>query len=254
MEIRFDNKNVIVTGASTGIGRATAIEFAGSGAAVLVNYNRSVDAAEKVVEIIMKEGGKAFAVQADVSNAEGVSKLFSEAENKFGDRIDILVNNAGGLLERRIIQEVDETLWDKCMDLNMKSVFLCCKAVIPYMKKHNYGRIINISSIAARNGGGIGASHYSTTKAAVLNFTKGLAKELAQSGITVNNVAPGLIDTPFHDRLTSDELRAKFRETIPLKRDGTPEEIAYTILFLASDYANYILGETIEVNGGMLMD
>ena len=254
MEIRFDDKNVIVTGASTGIGSATAIEFARGGATVLVNFNQSVDAANKVVEMIEKEGGQAFAIQADVSNAEGVNKPFAQAANKFGDPIDILINNAGGLLERRIIQEVDETLWDKCMDLNMKSVFLCCKAVIPYMKKHNYGRIINVSSIAARNGGGIGASHYSTTKAAVLNFTKGLARELAQSGITVNNVAPGFINTPFHDRLTSDELRAKFREMIPLKREGTPEEIAYTILFLASDYTNYILGETIEVNGGMLMD
>jgi 3-oxoacyl-[acyl-carrier protein] reductase len=254
MDIRFDNKNVVVTGASMGIGRATAIEFARSGASVIVNYFHSAEAAEQVVAQIEKEGGKAFCVKADVSNAEGVDGLFKKVRNIFNDKVDILINNAGSLLERTPIMEVSEALWDECIDLNVKSVFMCCQAFVPMMKKNNYGRIINISSIAARNGGGTGATHYSTSKAAVSTFTKGLAKELADTGITVNNVAPGIIATPFHDKFTSDETREYFKKIIPLGREGTAEEVAYSILFLASDYAAYILGETLEINGGLLMD
>jgi 3-oxoacyl-[acyl-carrier protein] reductase len=147
-----------------------------------------------------------------------------------------------------------EDLWDECMNVNIKSVYLCTQAVLPYMKKQGYGRIINLSSIAARNGGGVGATHYSASKAAVLTMTKGLAKELADTGITVNAIAPGVINTPFHDKYSTSELREQFKKLIPLAREGEAEEIAYAILFLASDYANFILGETIEINGGQLMD
>jgi len=254
MDIRFDNKNVIVTGASTGIGRATVIEFARCGAKVVVNYFHSPDAAKAVVEQIISEGGEAIDIQADVSKADDVEKLIRESIEFFGERIDVLVNNAGGLLERKAIMEVGEELWDECFDLNVKSVFLCCQAVVPVMKQHGYGKIINISSIAARNGGGPGAVHYSTSKSAVLTFTKGLAKELVQSGIIVNNVSPGVITTPFHDKFTSKEMRENFKKTIPIGREGTSQETAWSILFLASDYANYIVGETLEINGGMLMD
>ena len=254
MDIRFDNKNVVVTGASTGIGRATAIEFARSGASVIVNYFHSAEAAEQVVSQIGQEGGKAFSVMADVSNADGVAGLLKEAKNLFNNRVDILVNNAGSLLKRTPIMEVSEALWDKCIELNVKSVFLCSQAFVPLMKKHGHGRVINVSSIAARNGGGVGATHYSTSKAAVSTFTKGLAKELADKGITVNNVAPGIIATPFHDKFTPHDTREYFRKMIPLNREGTAEEVAYSILFLASDYAEYITGETMEINGGLLMD
>ena len=147
-----------------------------------------------------------------------------------------------------------EDLWDECMAVNVKSVYLCTQAVLPYMKKQGHGRIINLSSIAARNGGGIGVTHYSSSKAAVLTMTKGLAKELADTGITVNAIAPGVINTPFHDKYSPRELREQFKKLIPLAREGEAEEIAYAILFLASDYANFILGETIEINGGQLMD
>ena len=140
------------------------------------------------------------------------------------------------------------------MDLNVRSVYLVCKAVVPVMKKQGGGRIINISSIAARNGGGAGSGHYSAAKAAVMNFSKNLAKELAPDNITVNNVAPGIIATPFHDRFTSDEIRKQMAQATPLGREGTPEEVAWPILFMASDYARYITGETLEVNGGLLMD
>jgi 3-oxoacyl-[acyl-carrier protein] reductase len=254
MDIRFDNKNVIVTGASTGIGAATAIEFARSGAKVVVNYYHSPDAAEEVVDIIRKKGGEAIALQADVSKTSAVQKLVNESVAFFGDRIDVLVNNAGGLLERKSIMEVSEELWDECFDLNIKSVFLCCQAIVPIMKKQGNGKIVNVSSIAARNGGGPGAAHYSTSKSAVLTFTKGLAKELIGSGITVNNVSPGVITTPFHDKFTSKEMRENFKKVIPIGREGTAQETAWSILFLASNFADYIVGETLEVNGGLLMD
>jgi 3-oxoacyl-[acyl-carrier protein] reductase len=254
MDIRFDNKNVVVTGASTGIGSATAIEFGRAGANVIVNYLSSADAAAEVVGTIKRSGGTALAVQADVSKADEVKRLVEAALEFFDGRIDILINNAGSLLERKGILEMDESLWDQCMDINLKSVFLCCQAVAPIMKKGEKGIIINVSSIAARNGGGVGASHYSSSKAAVSAFTKGLAKELAGSGITVNNIAPGIIATPFHEKFTPPATYEKFLKSVPLGRAGMAEEIAFAILFMASPYAAYITGETLEVNGGLLMD
>jgi len=254
MDIRFDGKIVLITGASTGIGSATAIEFAKSGAMVVVNYKQSKEAAEQVVNTIVKQGGSAIAIQADVSQAAEVKRLVQSTLDVYHNRIDILVNNAGSLIERRPFHEITEQLWDECMALNLKSIYLVSQAVVPVMKKQGYGRIINVSSIAARNGGGYGAGHYSAAKAGVLTFTKSMAKELAKTGITVNGVAPGVITTPFHDRFTSRELRESYKDMIPLGREGKAEEIAYSILFLASEYADYILGETIEINGGLLMD
>jgi len=254
MDIRFDSKVVLITGASTGIGAAAAIEFARAGALVMINYNRSESAAAKVLHRIEKEGGNGAVFKADVTKPAEVRRLVEETTGQFGGRIDILVNNAGSLLDRRPFSEMTDELWDQCMELNIKSVYLCCKYVVPLMKNQGYGRIVNISSIAARNGGGFGSGHYSAAKAAVLTFSKNLAKELADNNITVNNIAPGIISTPFHDRFTSAEIREAMKKTVPLGREGTPEEVAYPILFLASDYASYITGETIEVNGGLLMD
>lgn len=253
MDIRFDSKIVIVTGASSGIGKATAIEFAKSGASVVVHYNSNKNGADAVVAEISKIGQKSIAVGGDLSQKANVDQLISETVKTFGG-IDILVNNAGTLVERKSIEEMKDTLWDRVIDVNMKSAFLCCNAAIPHMKKRTGGRIVNVSSIAARNGGGPGAGHYSAAKAGVMAMTKNLAKELAGSGILVNNVSPGVITTPYHDEYSTAESRKMFANNTPLKREGTPEEVAFSILFLASEQASFITGETLEINGGLLMD
>ncbi|MCK5102367.1 MAG: SDR family oxidoreductase [Cyclobacteriaceae bacterium] len=253
MDIRFDNKVIVVTGASSGIGKATAIEFAKSGARVVVHYNSNKQGADDVVDQIDKLGVEVISVSGDLSKSQHVDRLIHETMDRFGT-IDILINNAGTLVERRTIETMDENLWTTVMDVNLTSVYLCCKAVIPIMKEKGFGRIVNLTSVAARNGGGPGAGHYSTAKAGVLTFTKSLAKELAGTGILVNAVSPGVITTPFHDKYSTHEARKMYANNTPLKREGTPEEVAYGILFLASEYASFIVGETMEINGGLLMD
>ncbi len=253
MDIRFDQKVVVVTGASSGIGKATALEFAKSGAKVVVHYNSNKTGADDTVSQIQELGAEAIAVGGDLSKSQDANHLIQKALDQFG-AIDILINNAGTLVERRTIEAMDDELWTRVMDVNLTSVYLCSKAVIPIMKEKGYGRIINLTSVAARNGGGLGAGHYSTAKAGVLTFTKSLAKELAETGIIVNAVSPGVISTPYHDKYSTPEARQGMAYNTPLKREGTPEEVAYGILFLASGFASFILGETMEINGGLLLD
>lgn len=253
MEIRFDNKVVLVTGASSGIGRATAKEYAKSGAKVIVHYNESKSNVDAVVDSILSDGGEAVALRADVSKKEEVNTLIKSSLEEYGT-IDILINNAGALIKRQSIEEMEEDLWDQVMDVNLKSIYLVTQAVIPVMKKKNYGKIINLTSIAARMGGGVGAAHYSASKGGILTLSKNMAKELAPFGILVNAVSPGIIDTRFHERFTAPEIFNKFLDSVVLKRAGTAEEVAWLILFLTSDFASYIVGETIEINGGQLMD
>ena len=182
MNIRFDEKVAIITGSSSGIGKAAAVEFAKAGAKVVVHYNTNKKGAEEVMEAIAEEGGQAIAVGGDLTSEEMVDNLISRTISTFG-AIDILVNNAGTLVERKQVSDMSRELWDRVMAVNMTSTFLCTHAAIPHLKKQQAGRIINISSVAARNGGGLGAAHYSAAKAAAIAFTKNLAKEMAPFNI-----------------------------------------------------------------------
>ena len=243
----------LITGASSGIGRATAEAMARDGARVAVNFHKNQAGAEQAVAKILSAGGDAFAFRADVTRAAEVESMVSAVRHRWG-RVDILVNNAGDLLARRTLADMTEEYWDQIMALNLKSVFLCVKAVWEEMAAHKSGCIINVTSIAARNGGGPGAAAYAAAKGGLLTYTKGLAKELAPHGVRVNGIAPGVIATPYHERYSPGEVFQRFISSIPMGRAGTSEEVAEVIVFLASPAARYITGETLEVNGGMLMD
>jgi 3-oxoacyl-[acyl-carrier protein] reductase len=242
----------LVTGASSGIGAATAILLADLGARVAIGYHGNVAGAEHVNSQIADAGGEAIAVRADVTRAEEIGALASAVTERFGP-VDILINNAGSLMQRMRILEVKPETWDEIQDLNLKSAVLCSQAVAPSMIERKRGAIVNVSSIAGRNGGGPGASAYASAKGGLISFTKALAKELAPHGVRVNAVSPGVIDTPFHERFSTPEMMRSFVTAIPLGRVGAPMECAQVIAFLASDAASYVVGETIEVNGGQLM-
>ena len=249
----FTGKTVLVTGASSGIGRATAELFAECGANVAITYHNNEKGANEVVAKINEFGGKGLAVQADFTNDDAVSATVKKVEAELG-AVDILVNNAGSLVERLRTADLTEARWDEVFNLNVKSAFFCAKAVIPKMLKKGSGTIINVTSIAGRNGGAMGSIHYSAAKGAMLIMTKGLAKEFASQGIHINAVSPGVIDTPFHEVFSTPEAMKNFANMIPKGRVGTSAEVAKVVAFLASDASSYLCGETIEINGGMMMD
>lgn len=264
----FTGKVVLVTGASSGIGRATAEYFGRCGASVAINYHSNKTGAEEAVATISAGGVSAsgqsgtavgtatvsaIAVQADVTQNAEIDRMIREVQDGLGS-VDILVNNAGSLVERLKTLEMTEARWDEVMDLNAKSAFFASKAVIPGMLEKGAGVIVNVTSIAGRNGGAPGSIHYSSAKAAMLTMTKGLAKEFAAQGIRVNAVSPGVIDTPYHETFTAREVWNNMGNVIPMGRVGRSEEVASVIAFLASDASSYLCGETIEINGGMLMD
>jgi 3-oxoacyl-[acyl-carrier protein] reductase len=242
----------LVTGASSGIGAATASVLANLGAIVALGYHQNEEGANQVLDQIMKEGGKALAICADMRRAADISSLVKRATDELGP-IDILVNNAGSLVQRQAIRELTPERWSEIINLNLTSVMLCSQAVATSMIERKRGAIINIVSIAGRTGGGPGAAAYSVAKGGLITFTKSLAKELAPYGVRVNAISPGVIDTPFHQVFSTPEMIRNFVTTIPLGRVGTPLECAKVIAFLASDASSYIVGETIEVNGGQLM-
>lgn len=246
-EQHLKGKVAIVTGASRGIGRATALALATEGANVVVNYASSQTAADQVVSEIQQLGGQAIALPADVSKPDQVDALISGAMDKWGT-IDVLVNNAGITRDTLLLRMKLED-WQAVIDLNLTGVFLCTKAVSKIMLKQRSGRIVNITSVAGEMGNP-GQANYSAAKAGVIGFTKTIAKELASRGITVNAVAPGFITTDMTSGLEADEIL----KLIPLNRYGQPEEVAGLIRFLAADpAAAYITGQIMNVDGGMVM-
>jgi len=244
----FKNRVALVTGGSTGIGAATVKRLAENGVKVAVNYFHSEEQARKVAESAESLGVQRLLVKADVRDRAQVDAMISRTLQEFG-QIDILVNNAGGLPKRVPFIEMDDHLYDEIMNLNVYSVYNCSKAVIPHMVKSKYGRIVNVSSVAAFTGGGRNATVYAGSKAWVNGFTKGLARELAQYGVTVNSVAPGFIDTPFHIKAETGGYEA-FLPQIPVRRVGTAEEVAGLITYLASDDSSFVTGSVFHVNGG----
>jgi 3-oxoacyl-[acyl-carrier protein] reductase len=245
----LSNKVAFVTGGARDIGRATSVRLAELGATVIVNYRSNVSDAEETLRQIAAKNGKGIAVQGDVLVAADIARMVQTATEKFGGKIDILVNVAGGLIARKTILEMDEAHWDAVIDLNLKSVFLVTKAVLPHM--NDDGAIVNFSSQAGRDGGGPGASAYAAAKAGVANYSRALAKELAPRRIRVNTVSPGMIATKFHDTFTKPEVRQRVAGMTPLGREGTAEEVANLAAFLASPQSSFINGESVEINGGI---
>ena len=246
------SKVVLVTGSSTGIGAAVAKGFAHCGSKVAVHCNASRDAGEQVLADVKTEGGEAILLQADVSQTAGANQVVEETVAAFG-RLDVLVNNAGGVLQRVSPEEIDDDLLQQLIDLNIRSVVMACRAAVPHFKRQNQGNIINTGSIAARHGGGPGATVYASTKGFVQTHTRALARDLVSHNVRVNAVAPGAIMTPFHKDTPASAVEA-WGKAIPMGRIGEPEDLVGAYLYLASDrMSGYVTGITLDVNGGWLL-
>jgi 3-oxoacyl-[acyl-carrier protein] reductase len=241
----FEGKVVLVTGGASGIGRGIVEAFANEGAKVAFSYFTSEDDAKAIAA---KMSG--IAIKSDLTQPDAAKALVADVRKKLGP-IEVLVVNTGGLIRRASVLECDLALWNEALNLNLTSAFLSCQAVLPDMLAAKRGIIITISSLAAHNGGGFRAAHYGAAKGGLYTFTKALAREVGPEGIRVNGVAPGLIATRFHDTHTPPESRKASVSQTPLQREGTPADVAGAVLYLASDRAAFLAGETIEVNGGM---
>lgn len=251
MKLSLEGKTAFVSGGNIGIGRAVSLALAGCGADVALTYYSHQQEGEQTVEAIKNLGRKAYGYQLDATDGEQVKSVVAQAAEAFGGHIDILMNNAGHLVGRYNIADMSDEHWFKTINVNLTSTFYCCRAVLPFMNR-GWGRIVNMSSLAARNGGGNGATAYAASKGAVIAFTRGLCKEVAGQGITVNAVAPGLIlETPFHDTFNTDEGIKGAINATPLKRGGTPDDVANAVLYFATELGSFITGEIIEINGGL---
>ncbi|MCI1945366.1 SDR family NAD(P)-dependent oxidoreductase [Clostridium luticellarii] len=253
--MEFRGKVVVITGSSKGIGREIALEFSNKGAVVVVNGRNRAEV-QKVEDEISNNGGISLGIAADVTKKTEVENLFRSVIDKYG-KVDILINNAGGDSGSKTVEDLTEEEWDSVINRNLKSVFLCSKAVIKNFKRQKQGRIINIASQAGRAISILGGPHYAAAKAGVIGFTKHLARELVHYGVTVNSIAPGIVISgeKLKDEWNShtEEEQNKILEDIPLKRLGTNAEIAKAVLFLASEDSSYIVGACLDVNGGRWM-
>ena len=250
----FDGKIAFVTGGATGIGAAIVERLATLGASVACCYNKSQAGADALAAQLEGSGGHVFPIRANVSNSAEVRAAIETTAGHFGRPIGILVNNAGDNINPMPVEDMPEELWQTVLGINLTGPFLCAKYCIPGMKALGGGRIINVTSISARTGGGPGGSHYVASKAGLEGFTRALAKELAPFKITVNGVAPGLVYTPIHERTNTPESLERLRQTIPLLRIGAAPEVARVVSFLASEDSSFMTGEIVAVNGGMRMD
>ncbi len=241
-------KVAIVTGGGRDIGRACAMRLASSGAAVAINYHSSSEGADSAVAEITAAGGQAFAKQGDMTVADDLKALIDETVAAFSGRIDTLVHVTGGLVARKTLAEMDMDHWHRVMDLNATSFVRAAQAVLPHMS--HGGAIVGLASQAGRDGGGPGASAYAASKGAVMTMTRALAKELGPS-IRVNSVCPGMIDTDFHNTFSKPEVRSHVANITPLKREGTSEDVANLVTYLASDEAAFITGTNVDINGGL---
>lgn len=247
--MKFEGKTALVTGGSRDIGRAICVKLGSEGANVVVNYNSNEADADATVAAVEAAGGKAIKVKADVTKQADVTALVAAATEAFGDSIDVLVNNAGGLVARKTLAEMDEEFWNYVMQLNVTSAFMVTQAAVPHMSEGS--AVVNIASLAGRDGGGGGAIAYATSKGALSTMTRGLAKELGPKGIRANALCPGMIATAFHDEFTPDAVRENVANATCLKRQGKAEETADLVAYLASDEASYITGTNVDINGGL---
>ena len=245
----LEGRVAVVTGGGRDIGRACALGLASAGAAVAINYHSSAEGAESAVAEIEAAGGRALAFRGDMTSADDVAALIAATKAALGDRIDILVHVTGGLIARKTLADIDIDHWNRVMDLNATSFLRTAKAVVPCMT--DGGSIVALASQAGRDGGGPGAVAYAAAKGAVMTMTRGLAKELGPD-IRVNAVCPGMIDTDFHNTFTKPEVRAHVASITPLKREGTSEDVAGLVTYLASDGAAFVTGTNVDINGGML--
>lgn len=247
--MHLDGKVALITGASRGIGRAVAIELAKAGAKVIINYSGNITAAQDVENVIKSNGGEAIIIQSDVASSESVDAMVKQVMDSYG-RIDILVNNAG-ITRDNLLMRMKEEDWDAVMNTNLKGIYNCTKAVSRIMMKQKCGKIINMTSVVGITGNA-GQANYAAAKAGVIGFTKSMAKELASRGITVNAVAPGFIATDM-TAVLPDQVKSELTTKIPLGRLGSADDISAAVLFLVSEAANYITGQTLNVDGGMVM-
>jgi len=247
--MKFENKVAVVSGGTRDIGKAIVLKLASEGAKVVINYYNNDENAKATQAEVEALGAESILVRGDMANKDDVEALVNQAVEAFGG-VDILVNVAGGLVARKTITEMDEEFFNHVMSLNINSTFLLTKYCVPHMGSGS--SIVNIASLAGRDGGGPGASAYATSKGAVMTFTRSMAKELGPQGIRVNSLCPGVISTTFHDTFSKDEVRKNIANATPLRREGSSQEVADTASYLLSEDASFITGTNVDINGGLL--